>query len=293
MINHDKKKQEDQKRFFGNYRALVVDDVDVDDEGNVQKTGRVKVRVFSIHGDDVPDEALPWAIFSDPFMGGAADLGGFIVPDIGSHVWVFFEEGDHDFPVYFAGAPAKPHMPTEKDQESPVVYPRNKIFKTKAGFVIEIDDSENATRLRIKQPSGNEKISDHGGNVTEVVKGTLLETIEKAVTRQYNETLDETVEGNVYKTYNSALYIDVEGEVKIFSPNIQLGEDAAVEPSVLGDKLASWIENELKPWLDSHQHLSASPGSPSSAAQSAPTGPFDAGNGGSGGNVYSTKNKNQ
>lgn len=75
------------------------------------------------------------------------------------------------------------------------------------------------------------------------------------------------------------------------SPLIELGESANLEPSVLGDKLASWIESELKPWLDSHQHPAGSPFT--GAAQAAPTAAFPPGSGGGGGAVYSTKNKNQ
>ena len=119
MKNHNKDNQTSD-RFFGNYRAIVVDDKDE------FESGRIKIRVPNVHGtsEDVPDSALPWAIYSDPFMGGSVDVGGLIVPDIGSKVWVFFEEGDHDQPVYFAGAPSRPDLPEERKTG----YPRTKVF---------------------------------------------------------------------------------------------------------------------------------------------------------------------
>jgi len=84
------------------------------------------------------------------------------------------------------------------------------------------------------------------------------------------------------------LNITVNGPVTVTAPKIDLGEGAALEPSVLGDKLAAWITSELKLWLDTHQHI-GNLGSPTSA----PVAPFQPGTGASGGAVYSTKNRNQ
>lgn len=258
------------KHFYGNYRAIVVDNVDKDENGNPQQTGRVKVRVQAVHGSDVQDDALPWAHYSDPFMGGLDDVGSIFIPEIDSMVWVFFEAGCHDQPVYFAGAHSKNGLPQEKTQEG--TYPTNKVLRTKAGFVIEIDDTENQTRLRIRQPNGNDKLTTHEGNVTETIVGEVTETFQAAVTQ----------------TIAQDLTIDVEGSAFLRAPNIQLGEDDNVEPSVLGDQLANWINSELIPWLNSHQHV-GNMGSPTSA----PVAQFQAGSAESGGAVYSTRNTNQ
>lgn len=80
--------------------------------------------------------------------------------------------------------------------------------------------------------------------------------------------------------------------VTINSPRIDLGEASALEPSVLGDKLAAWVAQELKPWLDGHQHI-GNLGAPTSGALTAPVGPFDPGSAGPGGAVYSSRNRGQ
>lgn len=80
--------------------------------------------------------------------------------------------------------------------------------------------------------------------------------------------------------------------VTVNAPKIDLGEAADLEPSVLGDKLATWIKSELKQWLDTHQHI-GNLGSPTSAASIAPAGPFQVGTAAQGGDVYSDKNRNQ
>lgn len=88
------------------------------------------------------------------------------------------------------------------------------------------------------------------------------------------------------------LVINTQAKVTVNSPAIDLGEDGSLEPSVLGDQLASWIESTLKPWLDSHNHI-GNLGAPTGPAQAAPSGPFNPGSGAAGGGVYSQKNRNQ
>lgn len=86
--------------------------------------------------------------------------------------------------------------------------------------------------------------------------------------------------------------INAHTKVTVNSPLIDLGEDADLEPSVLGNKLAAWVLNELKTWLDNHQHI-GNLGQPTSAAMTAPYGPFDVGTAAQGDAVYSEKNRNQ
>lgn len=93
--------------FPGVYRARVEFNRDP------LQIGRVKVRVPQMHG--VGDEAkgsdtvlktseLPWA--SPGSLNGAGyDMGQFLIPMVGSTVFVAFEEGDPEKPVYFGGVP--------------------------------------------------------------------------------------------------------------------------------------------------------------------------------------------
>lgn len=98
--------QDYEKNHNYNYRGVVED---IDDP---EKAGRIRVRILGIHSDNksyVKTEHLPWAIPATSIGidgGGLRNIGNFKVPDIGSHVFVFFEYGDHNFPVYFAAAPA-------------------------------------------------------------------------------------------------------------------------------------------------------------------------------------------
>ena len=76
------------KKYYGKYRGLVIDNVDP------MQTGRLMVQVSDVSG------VLPstWATPCLPFAG--TQSGFFAVPDIGSKVWVEFEQGDPDYPIW-------------------------------------------------------------------------------------------------------------------------------------------------------------------------------------------------
>ena len=76
------------KKFFGKYRGTVINNIDPLQIGRIQAM--------------VPDVSslLPstWAMPCLPF--GGMLTGMFTVPQIGAGVWVEFEQGDPDYPVW-------------------------------------------------------------------------------------------------------------------------------------------------------------------------------------------------
>ena len=81
----------DSKRYYGKYRGLVIDNLDP------EQMGRVLVQVPDVLG------VLPssWAMPCVPAAG--IQSGCFIVPPIGSQVWVEFEQGNPDYPIWTGG----------------------------------------------------------------------------------------------------------------------------------------------------------------------------------------------
>jgi uncharacterized protein involved in type VI secretion and phage assembly len=78
----------DTNKFFGKYRATVVNNVDPEQRGRIQ-----------VMAPDVSGFALTsWALPALP-VGGIA-MGMFSVPVIGSGVWIEFEQGNIDYPVW-------------------------------------------------------------------------------------------------------------------------------------------------------------------------------------------------
>lgn len=184
MHNHSLDREDVDTKFYGNRRGRVIDNKDP------LGAGRIKVRINGVY-DDIPEEVIPWATYSDPFMGGSGS-GGAWVPDVGVDVWTFFEAGDHMQPVYFGGAPsastyAKSANKTTQPNDFPsgVDYPNNRVISTKSGHVIEIDDSAGNSRIRISHKSGTQYIIvDNGdvfervvGNKTLIVQGSVFEYV--------------------------------------------------------------------------------------------------------------------
>jgi uncharacterized protein involved in type VI secretion and phage assembly len=78
-------------RFLGLYRATVVDNNDL------EKRGRLQVTVPDVLGS----ETTTWAEACAPLAGPTGlPMGFYIVPPVGAGVWVEFERGDHDHPVW-------------------------------------------------------------------------------------------------------------------------------------------------------------------------------------------------
>lgn len=130
------------------------------------KLGRCKIKVLQLFRD-IPENDLPWA-WPCFFGAGNPGSGAFDIPPIGSTVWVQFEMGDPDHPVWMGGwwgAPnGNPETPTEV-QKSP---PDNKIWKTPSGHKIEMDDSSESQGIRITDNRGNYIKLDTQNGVLEV-----------------------------------------------------------------------------------------------------------------------------
>jgi len=78
-------------RFYGKYRGFVVENIDP------EQIGRVLVQVPDVLGE-IPSS---WAMPCVPAAGIQSGL--FIVPPIGSQVWIEFEQGDPNYPIWTGG----------------------------------------------------------------------------------------------------------------------------------------------------------------------------------------------
>ena len=131
-------------KFTSTYRGKVIDNLDP------EKLGQVRVEIYpmliskttakNLDGvDGIETEQLPWAVPAMPLSSGAGDgCGSFMVPGVGSFVFVFFEEGDVNQPVYFAEAQTKQYgLPSSRLTN----YPNRRVTETSSGVKIIIDDS--------------------------------------------------------------------------------------------------------------------------------------------------------
>jgi len=78
----------DKKRFYGKYRGTVVNNVDP------LQIGRIQVMVPDVSNVMLSSWAMPCA----PIAG--LQTGTFAVPPVGAGVWVEFEQGNPDYPIW-------------------------------------------------------------------------------------------------------------------------------------------------------------------------------------------------
>lgn len=79
------------RKFYGKYRGTVVTNVDP------MQIGRIQVMVPDVSGVMISNWAMPCL----PVTG--MQSGVYAVPQIGAGVWVEFEQGDPDYPIWVGG----------------------------------------------------------------------------------------------------------------------------------------------------------------------------------------------
>ncbi|OUC14152.1 MAG: hypothetical protein B0A82_14165 [Alkalinema sp. CACIAM 70d] len=96
------------RRFFGKYRGKVTNNKDP------LRLGRVQVSVPAIFGEGRESWALPCS----PYAG--KDVGFFAIPPLESNIWVEFEAGDPDYPIWAGCFWGTDQLPKEAAVEDPV-----------------------------------------------------------------------------------------------------------------------------------------------------------------------------
>ena len=103
----------ESNRYYGKYRGTVVNNVDP------EQRGRIQASVADVSGLT----PMSWAM---PCLPVAGKLSGvYVLPQIGSGVWIEFEQGDPDYPIWtgcfwgsaaelpmfaFTGSPVSPNI---------------------------------------------------------------------------------------------------------------------------------------------------------------------------------------
>lgn len=120
---------------FGKYRGKVENNVDP------QNQGRIQVSVPAVLGEG----RLSWAMPCVPYAGPG--VGFFAIPPEGANVWVEFEGGDPDYPIWsgcFWGLSEVPLLPAE---------PGQKVLRTES-VAIRINDLPGAGGITIETTAG-------------------------------------------------------------------------------------------------------------------------------------------
>jgi uncharacterized protein involved in type VI secretion and phage assembly len=149
-------------QFLGKYRGTVSDIQDP------LMLGRIRALVPDVMGDLASGWALPCAPF------GGSGMGFFALPQVGAGVWIEFEHGDPDYPIWsgcWFGSTAE--MPPEL-----LAPPYKKVvLKTEGGHSIILDDTPGVGGITL-QTSGGQKIviNDMGIEIDDGQGGSIKMT---------------------------------------------------------------------------------------------------------------------
>lgn len=141
------------QQFFGKYRGTVSSNKDP------LFIGRITAKVPDVMGDGVSGWALPCASF------GGSQMGFFYLPDVGASVWIEFEHGDPDYPIWtgcFWGAVTERPL----SLNLPVPYQQTAL-QTSGGHRIVLDDTPGLGGITLE--------TSDGAKITMNVEGITLD----------------------------------------------------------------------------------------------------------------------
>jgi hypothetical protein len=109
---------------YGKYRGTVINNVDP------LQIGRLQISCPAVLGESV----LAWAMPCSPYAGDFVGL--FLIPPIGANLWIEFEAGNPDKPIWAGG-----FWTIGKTPDAPITpgLPTTKILKT-GGTTLKLDD---------------------------------------------------------------------------------------------------------------------------------------------------------
>ena len=134
--------------FYGKYRGTVTDNKDP------LMIGRVKARVPDVMGDQESGWAMPCAPF------GGSGVGFFAIPANGAGVWIEFEHGDPDYPIWSGcwwGSVA---------EVPPLLMapPYKKVMiKTEGGTTVTLDDTPGIGGITLETAGGQKIVMNSMG----------------------------------------------------------------------------------------------------------------------------------
>jgi len=168
-------------QYFGLYPAIVTDIIDDDRLSRIQ----VKFPWLGSDGDSVRAMATLLSPYADD------DQGFVALPAVNTQVVVAFEAGDLRRPYIVGSAwngqemmPVTPTRPNDK-----------RIIKSRAGSLLEFDDTDGAAKVTISMQSGHTVVLDDAAQQVEIqhANGSMITfDIAGRIAIQANATVDIT-----------------------------------------------------------------------------------------------------
>lgn len=160
----------DQAKYYGKYRGTVINNVDL------MQLGRIQALVPDV-SNYIPTS---WAMPCLPLAG--KQMGTYMVPQVGSGVWIEFEQGDPDQPIwtgcYWGVAAEVPALALAGPPGDP-----NIVFQTTLQNTLMISDLPGPTGgIMLKSTTGASIIVNDTGIYIQNGKGASIIMVGPAVT---------------------------------------------------------------------------------------------------------------
>jgi Type VI secretion system/phage-baseplate injector OB domain len=160
-----------KRTFYGKYRGQVFDNEDP------QLLGRLQAFVTDVLGETPTTWALPCL----PMAGTGTPMGVFCVPPIGAGVWIEFEHGDPDKPIWSGCWYSEGMQPVLAPLSPPPVS--QMVIQTQLGTTLSLSDLPAPPGgILLKTPGGAMiSVSDTTGILISDGKGATITVTSPAV----------------------------------------------------------------------------------------------------------------
>ena len=272
------------KRYYGIYRAIVIDVEDPEGRGRIRA---ICPAIGQTKEDDVGEDH--WALPCMPGLsvgakGGQAH-GVFMPPNLGDQVWIQFESGLPEHPIYVGG-----WLPENQFKGTDLIHEKAlyKGIRTSSGHYIRMSDAEGDLSISIVKGDGKGEASGTYLTMTDsdevllaTANGNLL-NMSKTQTTLFapdgcNAVLGEGqaklmddggnsfgLDGGKFEIQCDEVVISASKKISLKS-NVDLGPGPVYEPAMTGLK-ASIL-------LNTHVHTTTMPGAPTSPQVTPPITP--------------------
>ncbi|MDD2463319.1 MAG: phage baseplate assembly protein V [Desulfobulbus sp.] len=233
-----------ERRAYGKYRGFVTDNDDP------QRLARVKLRVPSLLGEAETDWALPCLP-----CGGLSNRGLFTVAEIGAQVWVEFEGGNLDFPIWTGTFWQQSGDIPEEVQDQPTTL----VLRTARGHVLLFEEKDGDETVRLLHANGaklemdkddmvlltnnnDDRLTLDGQNskvVLEDASGNTLTLDSRGIAM-------EDVSGNKLTMASSGITLSTSGVLSLEGSMVQLGGSSG-EPVIKGTSLLTLLATHIHP----------------------------------------------
>jgi hypothetical protein len=162
------------RRFFGKYRGTVVNNIDPEQQGRIQALVPAVSNIMP----------TSWAMPCVPMAG--KEQGVFMVPQIGAGVWIEFEGGDPDKPVWVGGYwGSTAEVPKLALTPPPIPPGQNIVIQSTLQNTLLISDAAPTPAtggIMLKSPTGAMIVVNDSGIYINNGKGAVITLVGPAVT---------------------------------------------------------------------------------------------------------------